>query len=135
VAFALPFPYIAAAEHSRLPRFFLACGLLPQVVMPVERYEVRARSGAEVAFIVMRALVGARLLWARGGALPFDALPALVAVPPGPIALAIERLCEEGIAEVPAGARTVRLTERAARELVDTAAVDMPIGDGSPAAA
>jgi hypothetical protein len=103
--------------------------------MPAERYEVRARSGAEVAFVVMRALVGARLLWARGGALPFDALPALVAVPPGPIALAIERLCEEGIVEVSAGAGTVRLTERAARELVGAAAGDVRIGDGRPAAA
>jgi hypothetical protein len=100
-------------------------------MMPVERFEVRARSGAEVAFIVMRALVGARLLWARGGALPFDALPALVAVPPGPIALAIERLCEEGIAEVSAGAHTVRLTERAARELVGAAAADVRPGAGN----
>jgi hypothetical protein len=103
--------------------------------MPVEPYEIRARSGAEVAFMVMRALIHARLLWARGGALPFDALPALVAAPPGPIAVAIERLCEEGVAEVSTGERTVRLTDRAARELCDHAEGEAPVGDGTPAAA
>lgn len=103
--------------------------------MPVEQHEIRARSGAEVAFVVMRALIRARLLWADGGALPFDALPALVAAPPGPIAVAIEGLCEEGVAETSTGERTVRLTDRAARELCDHSEGDAPVRGGPPAAA
>ena len=85
--------------------------------MRAEHHEIRPRSAAEVAFIVMRALVTARLLWARRGALPLDALPALAAVPADKIALAVERLCGEGIAEVSAADRTVRLTERTAAEI------------------
>ena len=78
---------------------------------------MRARSTAEIAFLVMRALANARLLWVRDGALPLDALPALIPVSAAAIARAIDRLGEEGIVEVSHPAATVRLTERAAREI------------------
>jgi len=103
--------------------------------MPADVDAVRARSGAEVTFVVLRALVAARVLWAGAGALPLDALPALLALPVGPIASAVEWLCEEGIVELSARARTVRLTERAARELVGASAAHAAVGAGSPAAA
>jgi hypothetical protein len=77
----------------------------------------RARSDAELAFIVMRALAAARLLWARGGALPVDALPTMVQAAPDEVAVAVAMLCDEGIAEVGVHDGTVRLTERAAWEI------------------
>jgi len=86
-------------------------------VMHDVRAEVRARSGAEVAFVVMRALARARLLWARGGAVPVEVLPGIVPAPADAIAYAIERLCEEGIAERASSGAAVRLTERGAREI------------------
>ena len=103
--------------------------------MLVERYEVRSRSGAEVAFSILRVLVGARLLWARDGALPVEALPALASVPPSAIAVALERLCAEGVAELAPGTQTVRLTERAARELAETPSAAAAHGSERPAAA
>jgi len=84
-----------------------------------EPNEVRSRSGAEVAFIVMRALATARLLWARDGALPIDMLPALVEAPAEAIAMTIDGLCDEGLAEVSVHDATVRLTDRALRDLCD----------------
>jgi len=77
----------------------------------------RARSDAELAFVVMRALAAARLLWARNGALPVDALASLVAAPADEISRALDGLYAEGIAECGAADATVRLTEHAAREL------------------
>lgn len=85
--------------------------------MAVKRRGIRVRSGAEVAFLILRVLAAARLFWSDRGALPLDALPALVAASAETIALAVERLCREGIAEVSAGTGTLRLTERGAREL------------------
>jgi hypothetical protein len=85
--------------------------------MQIVRDEMRARSGAEVAFVVMRALARARLLWAHGGALPVEVLPGIVPAPAEAIAQAIDRLCEEGIAERAGPGAAVRLTERAAREI------------------
>ena len=70
-----------------------------------------------MAFAVMRALVTARLLWARSGGLPIAALPALVDAPPDKVALAVDRLSEECVVEVSAHDQTVRLTERAAGEI------------------
>lgn len=65
--------------------------------------------------MVMRVLATARVLWARRSALPIDALYGLLPVGAADIAVAIDRLCDEGIAErLPGG--TIRLTERAARE-------------------
>ena len=81
--------------------------------------EVRTRSGAEVAFVVMRALATARLLWARDGGLPIDLLPALVQAPAEAIASTIDGLCEEGLAEISELNATVRLTDRAMRDLCD----------------
>jgi hypothetical protein len=85
--------------------------------MRSEQNEVRSRSGAEVAFVVMRALATARLLWARDGALPIEMLPALVEAPAEAIALTIDGLCDEGLAEVSELDATVRLTDRAMRDL------------------
>ena len=48
--------------------------------MRLDGIQTRVRSDAELAFIVMRALASARLLWARGGALPLEALASLVPV-------------------------------------------------------
>lgn len=67
--------------------------------------------------MVMRVLVTARLLWGRGGAVPMVALSVLVAADPAAVAMAVDRLCDESIAERAAG-HTVRLTDRGARELV-----------------
>jgi hypothetical protein len=77
--------------------------------------ETRTRSGAEIAFIVMRSLAAARVLWGNGGALPLDALPGLVPASARVIAPTVARLCALGIAEVSGG--TVRLTERGAHEI------------------
>ena len=77
--------------------------------------ETRNRSGAEVAFMIMRVLATARVLWARNSAVPVDALNALVPVGVADVTLAVDRLCDEGIAERLADG-TIRLTERAARE-------------------
>ena len=85
--------------------------------MRLDRVQTRVRSDAELAFIVMRALASARLLWARGGALPLDALASLVVAEPHEIAMAVNLLCDEGMAEVANSDGTVRLTERAAREI------------------
>ena len=83
--------------------------------MPMPRTQPRARSDAELAFVVMRALTAARLLWARRAALPVDDLAPLVDAPPEEIVRAVDGLCAEGIAE--RSGSTVRLTEDAAREL------------------
>ena len=85
--------------------------------MPIERPSMRVRSDAELAFVVMRALTNARLLWARRGELPVDALAPLVDAPPDEIVRAVDGLCAEGIAERGASGTTVRLTEYAVREL------------------
>lgn len=77
--------------------------------------EIRSRSGAEVAFMIMRVLATARVLWARSSAVPMDALCALVPVAAADVALAVDRLCDEGIAERVADG-TIRLTELAARD-------------------
>jgi|SRR5579862_1664718 len=103
--------------------------------MRSERERTRARSGAEVAFIVMRVLIRARVLWARGGAVPLDALPALVAASPYAVSVAVERLCEEGIAELRAGECTVCLTDRAAAEFLARGDCASPLWGGPPAAA
>jgi DNA-binding IclR family transcriptional regulator len=86
------------------------------------RHPLRARSDAELAFVVMRALAAARLLWSRNGALPVDALASLVSAPANEVTRALDGLYAEGIAESGAGDATVRLTERAARELGHIAA-------------
>lgn len=85
--------------------------------MRLDRSQTRVRSDAELVFIVMRALASARLLWARGGALPLDALASLVVAEPHDIAVAVALLCDEGMAEVANNDGTVRLTERAACEI------------------
>jgi hypothetical protein len=77
--------------------------------------ETRTRSGAEVAFIVMKCLAAARLLWSNGGALPLDVLPGLVPASGPAIALAVQRLRAEGIVEV--SGNNVRLSEHGAREI------------------
>ena len=83
----------------------------------MSRSQTRVRSDAELAFVVMRTLAAARLLWARGAALPVDDLAPLVDAPPDEIIRAVDGLCAEGIAERCASGATVRLTEHAAREL------------------
>jgi len=86
--------------------------------MSLPVHEARGRSAAEVAFVVMRLLAAVRLIWARGGALPLEALSTLLGEPADAIALAIERLREEGIAELSAADGTARLTDAAAREFL-----------------
>jgi hypothetical protein len=88
-----------------------------------------------VAFIVMRVLIRARVLWARGGAVPIDALPALVAASPYAVSVALDRLCEEGIAELRTGEGTVCLTDRAAAEFLARGDRPAPLWGGTPAAA
>ena len=65
----------------------------------------------------MRALAAARLLWSHNGALPVEDLAGLVAAPADEITRALDGLYAEGIAECGTADATVRLTERAAREL------------------
>jgi hypothetical protein len=77
----------------------------------------RTRSDAETAFNLMRTLAIARFLWAGGGALPVAELPVLVGADPGQIALAVEQLCDEGVAERCADDAALRLTERTAKEI------------------
>ena len=77
--------------------------------------ETRNRSGAEVAFTIMRVLATAQVLWGRNSAVPLDSLYVLVPVGVADVTLAVDRLCDEGIAECLADG-TIRLTERAARE-------------------
>ena len=85
--------------------------------MRSENEEPRSRSGAEVAFDVMRALATARLLWGHDAALPLDALPELVQAPTDSVASALERLCDEGIVEVSGADATVRFTAGAVRDM------------------
>ena len=92
----------------------------------MRRTRKRARSTAEIAFLIMRALAYARLLWRRDGALPLDALPALLAAPGAAIGAAIERLSEEGVCEVDVAASTIRLTEPAARDIFRRAGAPAP---------
>lgn len=96
--------------------------------------ETRNRSGAEVAFTVMKALSAARLLWSDEGALPLQALPGLLSTPESDVALAVDRLCAEGVAEVSQVDQTVRLTERGAREICDRRPVSR-MRPGTPYAA
>lgn len=83
--------------------------------MRTQASETKSRSGAEVAFMIMRVLATARVLWARHSAVPMDSLYALLPVDAADVALAVDRLCDEGIAERLANG-TVRLTEPAVRE-------------------
>lgn len=87
--------------------------------MRMQAGETRNRSGAEVAFMIMRVLATARVLWARSSAVPMDALYVLVPVDAATVTLAVDRLCDEGFAEVLANG-TIRLTDRAARECCPT---------------
>jgi len=87
--------------------------------MRTQAGETRSRSGAEVAFMIMRVLATARVLWGRSCALPLDALHALVPVDVEAVAVAVDRLCEESIAELLTDGR-IRLTDRAARECCTT---------------
>jgi DNA-binding IclR family transcriptional regulator len=82
-----------------------------------ENGEPRRRSRAELAFDVMRALASARVLWGRDGALPLDALAALVQAPAGAVARMVTRLSDEGIVEVSELDATVRFTDRAVRDM------------------
>jgi hypothetical protein len=86
----------------------------------------RTRSDAETAFNLMRTLAIARFLWAGGGALPIADLAALVGAEPGQIALAIEQLCDEGVAERCADDAALRLTERMAKEIFRVEERDRP---------
>lgn len=94
--------------------------------MRAERREVRNRSGAEVAFIVMRTLATARLLWARSGAVPLATLSELVQAPAEAVAVTVDRLCDEGITEVSESDATVRLTERGMRDMCALVNIETP---------
>ena len=85
--------------------------------MRTENDEPRTRSGAELAFNVMRELATARLLWGCDAALPLDALPGLVQAPAEAVAIALDRLWDEGIIEVSHCDATVRFTEDAVRDM------------------
>ena len=87
--------------------------------MRMQAGETRSRSGAEVAFMIMRVLATARVLWARSSAVPMDALYVLVPAGAAAVTLAVDRLCDEGFAELLADG-TIRLTDRAARECCPT---------------
>ena len=65
----------------------------------------------------MRALAAARVLWARGGAIPLATLSDLVQAPAESVAATVDRLCDEGVTEFSASDATVRLTEGAMREM------------------
>jgi hypothetical protein len=77
----------------------------------------------------MRMLAAGRVLWVRRAALPIDALPALLRAPAEAIAVAIDQLCEEGLAGLSADGVTLRLTERGARAIVSSGTAD---GRGGP---
>jgi len=77
----------------------------------------RTRSDAETAFNLMRTLAAARLLWAGAGALPLEDLAGILGADPVQLALAVEQLCDEGVAELCADMTALRLTERTVREL------------------
>lgn len=79
---------------------------------------IRARSKAEVVFMLMRALLAGRLLWGADGRLSLSSLKALVGAPPHQIARALVYLSREGIVWVDRRGDVVRLTERGMCELV-----------------
>src|SRR5262249_3978230 len=90
-------PILGSAEFSvNPPGIWVAASERP---MPMSRSQTRVRSDAELAFVVMRTLAAARLLWAHGAALPVDDLAPLVDAPPDEIVRAVDGLCAEGIAE------------------------------------
>ena len=101
--------------------------------MRSENTVVRERSGAEVAFDVMRALTTARLLWGRDGALPLAELPGLVQAPAEAVALTVDRLCDEGIAIVSEPDATVRVTDDAMRDLYNHSGAGAPACTDAPA--
>lgn len=65
----------------------------------------------------MRALLKGRLLWPYDGALPLEALEALVDAPLSVLTEAVARLSDEGVVLVDRDAGTVRLTSDAVREI------------------
>jgi len=77
----------------------------------------RSRSRAEAAFAIMRALLKGQLLWPYDGALPLDALEALVDAPPSVVTHALAQLGDEGVVDVDRAAGTVRLSAEVLREL------------------
>jgi hypothetical protein len=77
----------------------------------------RCRTRAEAAFAIMRALLKGRLLWPYDGALPLEALEALVDAPLSVLTEAVARLSDEGVVLVDAAAGTVRLTSDVVREM------------------
>jgi hypothetical protein len=85
--------------------------------MRSETDEARTRSGAELAFNVMRALATARLLWGCDAALPLGDLSGLVQAPAEAVAAAVDRLCDEGIIEVSRVDATIRFTDAAVRDM------------------
>ena len=69
----------------------------------------RPRSRAEAAFAIMRALMKGRLLWPYDGALPLEALEALIDAPLAVLTSALAHLSDEGVVLVDQSAGTVRL--------------------------
>jgi hypothetical protein len=87
--------------------------------MPASSIEspLRSRTRPEAAFAIMRALLKGRLLWPYDGALPLEALEALVDAPLSVLTSALAHLSAEGVVLVDREAGTVRLSADVVREM------------------
>jgi len=79
-------------------------------------FQSRPRSRAEAAFAIMRALLKGRLLWPYDGALPLEAIEALIDAPLTVLSSALAQLSDEGVVLVDQSAGTVQLSGEVLRE-------------------
>jgi hypothetical protein len=84
---------------------------------PHAEFQPRSRSRAEAAFAIMRTLLKGRLLWPYDGALPLEALEALVDAPLTVLTSALAHLSDEGVVLVDKSAGTVQLSGELLNEL------------------
>ena len=79
---------------------------------------MRERSGSETVFSVLKVLMAGYVLWGTSSGIEVPHLARAVGVTDGALALALDYLIDDGLVEVDAGRRFVRLTARGARRLL-----------------
>ena len=79
---------------------------------------MRERSGSETVFNVLKVLMAGYVLWGTSSGIEMPHLAQAVGVSDRALALALDYLIDDGLAEVDGGRRLVRLTSRGARRLL-----------------
>ena len=82
----------------------------------------RERSGCETVFGVLKVLMAGYVLWGTSSGIELPDLAHVVGVTDGTLAAALDYLIDDGLAEMDAERRLVRLTPRGARRLLVTGA-------------